>query len=291
VGIGLVGSALAENLLAAGYSVAGYDTSAERLRHLQSLGGRAVQSARDVAEHARRVILSLPDTDVVLEAVEGPSGLMQAQELPTDILDTTTGDPDRTAALARRLAARGVAFLDATLSGSSEQVRRREAVFMVGGRPEAYEQCRDLFETLAEVSFPLGPPGSGSRAKLASNLILGLNRLVLAEGLLFAQKLGLDPAAFLEMVKTTPAYSRAMDVKGEKMIRGDFTPQSRIVQHLKDLQIILDYAGREGQELPLARVHRDILQEAVAAGEGNLDTSAVIQVLARHRADAQGRQS
>ncbi len=285
VGLGLVGTALAENLLAAGFAVAGYDLAAEKREHLCCLGGRAMDSAAEVAGAAARVVLSLPDTEVVVRVVEGAGGLLRAARLPTHVLDTTTGDPDATAALSARLAALGVAMLDATLSGSSDQVRRREAVLMVGGTTEALRECRDIAEAIAERVFHVGPAGSGSKAKLASNLILGLNRLALAEGLVFAERLGLDRAAFLEMVRSTPAYSCAMDVKGRKMVEGDFAPQSRIVQHHKDVRIILDYAGRAGQALPLTRVHFDILSAAIREGRGDLDTSAVILQLRGMGAD------
>ncbi len=283
VGIGLVGSALAENLLAAGFDVVGYARRESSRANLVRLGGRAAASLADVTRSAARVILSLPDSDVVDEVVFGPHGLSRLDTAPRLILDTTTGEPERTEAMARALTACGIQWVDAPISGSSQQIRQRQGVVLVGGTRAGYDACLDLLRAIAEHHYYLGSAGAGSRAKLASNLILGLNRLVLAEGLVFAERLGLDLPAFLAMLKTTPAYSRAMDVKGEKMLRGDFTPQSKIAQHHKDLRIILEYAGRDGQELPLARVHQEILGRAMTAGEGDLDTSAVLQVLRRLR--------
>lgn len=284
VGIGLVGSALAATLLEAGYAVVGYARSQASREALARLGGRPVASAAAVAAAAERVILSLPDSDAVAQVILGPAGLLEAAPPPRLILDTTTGDPERSQRLADHLASKGIQLLDAPLSGSSQQIRRRQGVFLVGGEPAAYRAGRDLLECLSERQYHLGGPGAGARAKLASNLVLGLNRLALAEGLVFAERLGLDLEAFLAMLKTTPAYSVAMDVKGEKMLRGDFAPQSRISQHCKDLRIILEYAARAGQALPLAAVHRQILEQAMAAGEGELDTAAVLTVLRRMRA-------
>jgi len=186
-------------------------------------------------------------------------------------------------ALAQRLRKQGIYFLDATISGSSQQVRDKKAVFMVGGDKAAFETCMDVFETLTEKVFYLGPSGNGSKAKLASNLILGLNRLALAEGLVFAGKLGLEPGAFFELLKVTPAYSAIMDTKGKKMLNGDFTPQARLRQHHKDVSIILKYAEKAGQELPLSTVHLDVLEAAIAAGEGELDNSAVIREIKRRK--------
>ena len=148
---------------------------------------------------------------------------------------------------------------------------------MVGGDKKAFEECENLLNLVTNQYVYMGASGSGSKAKLASNLILGLNRLVLAEGLVFAEKLGLDLPAFLELVKETPAYSRAMDVKGKKMVEGDFTAHSKIAQHHKDLTLIIDYASRAGQPLPLAGVHKEILEQVIARGKGDLDNAAVIE--------------
>jgi 3-hydroxyisobutyrate dehydrogenase-like beta-hydroxyacid dehydrogenase len=281
VGIGLVGTALAENLLANDYEVIGFARREAKRKELEHLGGRAAASLREVAEAAERVILSLPDSSVVKEVVLGPHGLLEAGAGLRFIIDTTTGEPERTEGLAHRLIEQGICLLDAPISGSSEQIRRREGVVLIGGERTAYESCLDLFRVFSERHYYLGKSGAGSRAKLASNLILGLNRLVLAEGLVFAERLGLDLDAFLAMAKTTPAYSAAMDVKGQKMIRNDFAPQSRITQHHKDVRIILEYAERLGQELPLSRLHKKILEGCMASGEGDLDTSAVIRELRR----------
>ncbi len=284
VGLGLVGTAMAERLLAEQFEVVGFDIDSTKCEHLEQLGGKALGSPAKVAEQVERVVLSLPDTDVVLQVVEGPGGILEAIPIlsgPRYIIDTTTGDPDETAALAQRLARRGIHFLDAPFSGSSQQVRDKEIIFMVGGDKTAFEECKDIFDALGEKVFYVGESGNGSKAKLASNLILGLNRLTLAEGLVFASKLGLDAQGFLELLKVTPAYSAAMDVKGKKMLDGDFTTQARLRQHHKDVSIILKYAEKAEQELPLSKVHLDVLEKAIAAGDGDLDNSAVIREIER----------
>ncbi|UCD57569.1 MAG: NAD(P)-dependent oxidoreductase [Candidatus Hydrogenedentota bacterium] len=281
VGVGLVGTAIAERLLSANFDVVGFDIDSARCRHLKELGGKAVSSPAEVAQETDRVLLSLPDTKIVQEVVEGATGILKAKTLPTYIIDTTTGDPEETAALAQRLSERDIYFLDAPFSGSSRQVGNKEIVFMVGGDKTAFEKCMDIFNTLTEKVFYLGPSGNGSRAKLAGNLILGLNRLALAEGLVFASKLGLEPEAFLKLLKVSPAYSAAMDTKGKKMLDGDFTPQARLRQHHKDVSIILKYAEKACQELPLSRVHLEVLEKAIAAGDGEMDNSAVIREIER----------
>jgi 3-hydroxyisobutyrate dehydrogenase-like beta-hydroxyacid dehydrogenase len=125
--------------------------------------------------------------------------------------------------------------------------------------------------------------GDGGRAKLAVNLILGLNRLAMAEGLTFAERLGLDPAAFLEVARRSAAYSQVMDVKGAKMTGGDFAPEGRVTQHLKDVHLMLEQAERVKQQLPMLEVHADVLEACVREGEGDLDNSAVIKEIRRRR--------
>ena len=133
------------------------------------------------------------------------------------------------------------------------------------------------------VRFHVGRPGDGGRAKLAVNLILGLNRVALAEGLVFADALGLDPQAFLEIARGSAAYSQVMDTKGAKMAASDFAPEGRARQTLKDVHLMLDQAARCGQDAAAARSASEILAACVAAGEGDLDNSVVINEIRRRR--------
>lgn len=277
VGIGLVGSALAQRLLESGYGVVGHDLDPERRRQLESWGGTPASSPAEVAGRTGRVLLSLPDSAAVQEVVEGRDGLLQGRPLPAAVIDTTTGDPEATCRLAARLAARQVAYLDATLSGSSAQIRQHACTLMVGGSPAQVQAHTDLLQVLSPRRHHLGPAGSGARAKLAVNLVVGLNRAALAEGLVLAEAQGLDLPAFLALLKDSPAYSAAMDTKGERMLQGDFAPDARLRQHLKDVELILAGGRQAGQPLPLSACHRQLLADAVAAGDGDLDNAAVIR--------------
>ena len=219
-------------------------------------------------------MLSLPDSRVVASVMGSVASGMRAGQL---VIDTTTGDPQDAAALGRDLAARGVEFLEATIAGSSVAVRDGAAVVMVGGNREAFESALSLFGSFAAHSFHVGAWGSGSRMKLAVNLVLGLNRAALAEGLTLARSLGLDPATVLEILKAGPAYSRVMDAKGAKMVLNDFAPEARLSQHLKDVRLILAAAERTATHLPLSTVHRRLLEDAESAGWGAMDNSAIRQ--------------
>jgi 3-hydroxyisobutyrate dehydrogenase-like beta-hydroxyacid dehydrogenase len=195
------------------------------------------------------------------------------------LIDTTTGSPEDSEQLAAELQQRQVCYLDAPISGSSEQTRRGEAVAIVGGDRKAFDACQDIFHCIVRRATHLGGSGSGSRMKLVTNLVLGLNRAAVAEGLVFAKAMGLDPKQTLEVLLGSAAYSRQMETKGPKMVAGDFQPQARLSQHLKDVRIILKAATQAGQALPLSELHRQLLETAESLGHGDADNSAVIRAI------------
>jgi len=273
IGLGLMGTALTERLLDHGYRVAVWNRTREKAAPLIA---RGAQWNDNPLTACPRVIISLYTTEVV-EAVlaELDTGLHEGQVL----IDTTTGEPRQTAALGARLAARGVRYLDAPISGSSQQTRDGEATVIVGGDRATFEACADLWRVMGAKVFHVGPCGSAAQMKLITNLVLGLNRAVLAEGLAFAEALGVSPAAALEVMAGSNAYSRAMDVKGRKMVERDYSVQARLSQHLKDVRLMLGAARTAGQSLPLTETHRRLMEQAEAAGFGDLDNSAILEVL------------
>ena len=189
------------------------------------------------------MLLSLPSHREVADVIEA-AGSSLSRGLT--IIDTTTGDPASTQELARMLGDRGITYMDATISGSSAQVRAGTVTLMVGGDAESFAAASDIFESIGQRTFHTGPAGTGAKMKLVTNLVLGLNRAALAEGLAFAESLGLDLALSLAVMRGSAAYSRIMDTKGERMIHGDFAPDARLSQHLKDVRLIVDI-GRRGR--------------------------------------------
>jgi 3-hydroxyisobutyrate dehydrogenase-like beta-hydroxyacid dehydrogenase len=202
-------------------------------------------------------------------------------DAPRAVIDCSTGDPDALQALAARLAQRGVDFIEAPLSGSSQQIAQGQATMLLGGAPAALDRHAPVLAALSPQRMHVGGAGMGARAKLATNLVLGLNRAAFAEGLVFAESLGIPPATFLELVLASPARSDAAALKGPLMVSGDFAPQSRIRQHLKDLELMLAAASSSDQGLPLTQAHAALLRAAVAAGDGELDNAAVVRQLRR----------
>ena len=281
IGTGLMGMALTRRLLGAGFEVTGYDVDAARRGQFAALGGRAVAQMDEVAQTCSRVLLAVFNTEQVEQVIDGLLAVPQAARQDRLVLSVVTCDPDRLAALARRVAPHGVRLLETPVSGTSEQVARGDGVGLMGGERAAIEAAADILDAVFPRRFHIGPAGSGGRAKLAINLILGLNRLALAEGLVFAERMGLDTRAFLEVARASAAYSQIMDVKGGKMLERDYAPHGKIAQALKDVHLMLEQAQRLGQELPLAQVNAGVMQACVQRGEGDRDNCAVIEEIRR----------
>jgi 3-hydroxyisobutyrate dehydrogenase-like beta-hydroxyacid dehydrogenase len=271
VGVGLLGSAIAERFLGGRLRVIGFDLRSAQRQWLESIGCCAANSVSEAVASSPIVVLCLPTSSIVAEVVAE----VKPQLIGKTVIDATTGDPEKTAALGESLAEVRIDYLDATIAGSSAQVRQGEAIVMAGGRCEVFERSQPLLALFAKQAFHVGPWGSGARMKLVVNLAIGLHRAVLAESLALARQSGLDVRAALEILKSGPAYSRAMDAKGVKMIEGDFAPQAKLSQHLKDVRLILSQGERCEVALPLSRLHEQILSQLEAAGFGDLDNSAV----------------
>jgi 3-hydroxyisobutyrate dehydrogenase-like beta-hydroxyacid dehydrogenase len=273
VGTGLFGTAVAERLLADGFPVRVYNRTREKADPLLA---RGAEWSDNPLKECRRIIFSLYTT----EQVAGVLDQMQAGLQPGQIIvDTSTSDPQQTVALGGRLAKKSVAYLEAPFSGSSEQTRNHQSTAIVAGDKIAFDACHDLWECLAAKTFYVGAWGNAAKMKLVTNLVLGLNRAALAEGLVFAEGIGLTKGDALEILLNSPAYSRTMDAKGLRMVANEFTPQARLSQHIKDVRLILQEAARSSATLPFSTIHLQLLELAEAAGFGDLDNSAIIRVI------------
>src|SRR5258708_10088304 len=282
IGLGLMGAVMARRLAAAGFKTLGFDIEPAKATALRELGLEPAGSVADIARRCRRIILAVFSTDQVEEVTDQLASAGCAAG-PLLVLCTSTCDPDRIAALAPRDAERGIVFVDARVSGASEQVARGAGLGLTGGDRAAVDAAADVLDALFPRRVHIGAPGDAGRAKVAVNRVLGLNRLALAEGLVLAERLGLDTRAFLDVAKASAAYSQVMDVKGEKMVAGNYAPQGRIAQSLKDVHLMQDQASRRGQALPLTQIYAEFLQACVPQVEGDRDNCAVIEEGRRRR--------
>lgn len=275
-GLGLIGQALTKRLLPNGYHVLGYDPSPAAVAAFEKSGG--VGGTPDDVWGADIVLAAVFDTDQLLSVIE-----MAPMKSYVTLVATSTCDPERMPELERVAAQRGVTLIEAPLSGTSRDLANGNAVFLVGGELATVNMLDWLFALLGRAHYHVGGIGDGNRTKLAINLVLGLNRAALAEGLVFANALGLDPDNFLKLAQNSAAYSAVMETKGPLMTARAFSPLGRIVQSAKDFNIIRKSANKTGQILPFANTYQSMVDDCIAEGEGDMDNSAILLAIERSR--------
>jgi 3-hydroxyisobutyrate dehydrogenase-like beta-hydroxyacid dehydrogenase len=279
IGLGLMGAALSERLIIAKVPVIGFDIDAAKCQQFKANGGALANSVRDLAARSRTVIIAVYSGEQVLALFgELENG---ARAAPPTLICMTTCGPDEITRLAQHAAAAGIPLVEAPISGTSAEVRAGTAIALVAGERGIVQSVATLQDILCPRSVHIGAIGDASRAKLAINLILQTNRAALAEGIVFAERLGLDGRAFLAAARESAAYSRVMETKGEKMLTRDFRPQSHIAQTLKDAELILREAGRLGLRLPVTSAQTELLRTAIELEGPDSDSAAVIEAIRR----------
>ena len=273
-GLGLIGRALAARLIAAGVTVRGFDPDPTCMEVLKTMGGEPM--APDQIWGADCVISAVFSTDQLDQLVaQAPMG----KGVP--LISVSTCDPSLMPAIAEAAAKKGYDLIEAPISGTSADLANGEAILLVAGDRVIAEKLAPVFVALSRAHFHVGEIGNGNRAKLAINLVLGLSRAAVAEGVVFAKAVGLEPADFLELALQSAASSKVMASKGPKMISRDFTPLGRVTQSAKDFGLIYEQAMQAGQGLPMAQRYLEVVGRSLAAGEGELDNSAVLLEIER----------
>jgi 3-hydroxyisobutyrate dehydrogenase-like beta-hydroxyacid dehydrogenase len=278
IGVGLLGGAVSGVLIDAGYDVVGYDVLPEKLAALEARGGRAARSAAEAARSAREVFVVLPTLESVAEAITGPEGVLAGASKETVIVQMSTISPELAVRMDEAARARGAALLDAPVSGTSGMVARRDCVVTVGGEKEAFERGRAVLEAIARKVFHVGPCGSGSFLKLVTNLVMGLNGVVLAEGLTLARRAGLDPGQTIEILSHGAAASKILEVRGPLMAEGRFDPLMKVDLFLKDLRLIVEAAQALHVPVPLTATMQQLYTSAFAAGQAKDDLAGIVRV-------------
>jgi 3-hydroxyisobutyrate dehydrogenase-like beta-hydroxyacid dehydrogenase len=277
VGVGLMGSSMARHLMEAGFPVIVHDTDAACVAAAVKLGAKTVTSPDQMPGQVDVLIFSLPTSDIVKDVVHNQLRLFETGRPDLIVLDATTADPEKSAALAMELAKAGIRFLDCTVSGTSEMCAVKDIIFMVGGNQEAYAKCEPLFAAMGREWMHMGASGNGAIMKLCVNLVLGLNRMALAEGLTLARKAGIDPLQALEVLKKSAAFSKIMDQKGYRMVEKRFHPPAgKLRIYLKDVRAMLALGERLNCPLPLIGLHAQALASEVSKGRGEWDSADII---------------
>jgi len=279
VGLGLLGGAVASRLLAAGHAVVGFDVARERVAALEARGGKGAESAVAVTRAADAVLVLLPSLASVEEVVLGSAGLITAARPDQPIVQMSTISPALTEGLAGALAARGLAFLDCPVSGTSSMVERGDGILFVGGERALYDRWRPVLEAILPRAVYIGRAGQAMVLKLIANLLVALNSAAAAEALNMARRAGLDVGVALDVLAKSAASSCMLEVRGPMMVRDAFPAQMKLDLFMKDLHLIQDAANAVGAPVPLTDVAERLYAAAMAAGHHHEDLSVVIRAL------------
>ena len=277
IGLGIMGSAMASNLLKAGFRVIGYDVAPAARRAFAREGGAAARSGADVARRAPVVITSLPSV-AALAAVAGE--IARAKRKGLIVVETSTMPLDAKEAARAVVEHSGAVLLDCPLSGTGAQARAKDLLVYASGSRAAYRACTGVFDGIARGHHFLGAFGNGSKMKYVANLLVAIHNVAAAEAMVLARKAGLDPALALKVVGDGAGSSRMLQVRGPMMVRDDYSDATMKVEvWQKDMHIIGEYATRLGCPTPLFAASAPIYTAAIAEGFGKEDTGAVAAVL------------
>ena len=276
IGLGIMGSAMAANLMQAGYPVIGYDVLAKRRRDHRRAGGRAARHCREVGRQAEIVICSLPSSEALrLTAAE----LAETPRPPHIVIETSTLPIEVKQAARRSLGARGTTLLDCPLSGTGSQARAKDLVVYASGDRRAYRRVTPILDAFARAHYLVGGFGAGSKMKFVANLLVAIHNVAAAEALVLAMKCGLEPATALKVITAGAGSSRMLEVRGPMMVKGDYSKAlMKLEIWQKDMTIIADFARRVGSPTPLFSTTAPIYTAATENG-GARDTAAVCAVL------------
>jgi 2-hydroxy-3-oxopropionate reductase len=279
IGVGLLGSAVASRLLKGGFEVKGYDKRPEQVKTLQDRGLKAASSIAEAAAETDAVFTILPSLESVEAAILGTAGLVGTAPRSVTIIQMSTISPDLTRRLAKAALAKGLGFLDTPMSGTSAMVERGDCAIFVAGDPARTQTCQPIFDAIAKKTHYVGDVGMASLAKLATNLLVGLNTAALAEALVLGVKGGLAPAALLDILKESAAASKMVDIRGPLMVSHRFEAQMKVDLFLKDFKLMLEEGLRLGVPLPLTSVTQQLATATAAGGRGEEDLAAIIMTL------------
>lgn len=285
IGLGVMGRPMAGHLIAAGHEVFLHRVK-EASQHLVEAGGKALDSAKAVAEAADIVILMVPDTPDVEKVLFGEAGVAEGLASGKLVIDMSSISPVATRDFARRIAAKEAGYLDAPVSGGEVGAKAATLTIMVGGAEADFARAKPLFELMGKNINRIGEVGDGQTAKVANQIIVGLTIEAVAEGLAFAQAAGADTAKVRSALMGGFASSRILEVHGERMIKGTFDPGFRIRLHRKDIGLATEAAKALDLSLPHASNLQQIMQRALAEGLGDKDHSALFELLLLPNANA-----
>jgi 3-hydroxyisobutyrate dehydrogenase len=279
IGLGVMGSAMAANLLSAGFSVSVWNRTASKCESLRGLGADVASSPADLARDCDVICINVTDTPDVEAVLFGEQGIASAARSGLIVIDHSTIRPDKAREFAERLAAQSVVMLDAPVSGGDVGARSGTLSIMVGGDAATFEKCKPIFEAVGKRIVHLGDAGAGQVCKACNQIAVLTTLAGVCEAMVFGAKQGVDLAKMIEVVGSGAGGSWQLANLGPKILAGDLKPAFMIDLALKDLRIVADNAAASGLTLEAVTRAQQYLEEVKAGGGGALGTQAMILAL------------
>lgn len=280
VGLGIMGSAMARNLLKDGFSVVGYDVRDEALDAFADAGGEPASSPRDVAERARIIITSLPTPGALSAVMSGNDGIKTAKGAGQIVVECSTMPIELKQEAYDALTAAGMVMLDCPLSGTGAQAALKDLVVFASGDADAYAQCRGVFAGMSRVQQYLGAFGNGSKMKYIANHLVTIHNVAAAEAIVLGIKAGLDPQLVYDVISDSAGSSRIFQVRGQMMVDGNYDQATATISmQIKDIEIIGKFASELGCAMPVFASAAQFYYAGHGQGRTKQDTAAVCAVL------------
>ena len=280
IGIGLMGKQMARHLLEAGHPLTIWNRSREKADDLLAAGARWADSPRMAAATSDVVITMVTDSAASEAVCCGKDGILEGAHDGLILIDMGSIAPEMSRSIAGRAREKGVAMLDAPVTGNPKVAEAGKLGIMIGGPEKTYQACLPIFEILAAKIVYVGAEnGTGTTLKLINNLILGVAIEAVSEAMVLAAKVSIDPRKVIEITSVGGARTGAMETRGERMIRGDFAPGFSTNNMYKDLTSVMKLADEAGVSLPATSTSWDILRAAKSRGDGDLDSCCVLRIL------------
>lgn len=279
LGLGIMGAPMAENLVAAGLDVVGFNRSRPAVDRLVAAGGRGASSIAEAVAEADIVATMLPDSPDVVDVLTGADGVFAHARPGTLVVDFSTIRPDTSVRLAAEGAELSLRVLDAPVSGGEQGAIDGALSVMVGGSADDFAAAAELFGPVSATLVHVGPAGSGQTVKAANQLIVAGTLTLVAEALVFLEAHGVETEAAVRVLGGGLAGSTVLDRKAGQMLRRDYTPGFRAELHHKDMGIVLDAARSAGVSTPLGAQAAQLLATLVSRGDGALDHSALFGLI------------
>ena len=278
VGLGIMGFAMADNLMKAGYELFVFDQLPGKARELEQRGAVACATPVEVAARSEVVVVMVRADKEVEDVIFGENGLIMGATPGLIILNSSTILPSTSQRLAVAVAEQGIDLLDCPVTGSAPQAREAKLAFMVGGRKEAFDQCKPILLAMGKAAYYLGASGTGSYAKLANNTMYAINLLSFIEALSIVSKSGIDPELFIEIVGQGGARNIVGEQKLPKILSRDFSPAFSLAMMNKDLGLVSTLAEELGVVTPVFDAVKEMLGRALEKGWGDEDLSSVVKL-------------